>query len=88
MISQEQNTKIMFHAIETKDILALSSLMDKLVANINEQHKYIESHKESSNDYWMNEYNKELPQMIEQYKILSTLGFVSTKSLNEGIKLS
>lgn len=87
MISKTQQTELTFHAIETKDILAMISLMDRLVEDINERYKYLEEHKESPDDYWVREYNREFPQLLKQYKILSTLGFISAKELNEEIDL-
>lgn len=88
MISKSQKTESIFHAIEIKDILAMMFLMDGLVKTINEQYKYLEEHKDLLDDYWVKEYTKEYPTLIEAYKILSTLGFVSTISLSEGIEIS
>lgn len=88
MISKTQQTEVTFHAIEATDILALTPVMDKLVKEINEYHKYLKENDDKPNDYWVKEYNKEFPQMIEQYKILSTLGFISTILLNPEISLS
>lgn len=88
MISKTQQTEVTFHALETKDILVMTSLIDKLIEEINSQHKYLKENPDDQENYWILKYNEELPQMIKQYKILSTLGFVATIPLNPEISLS
>lgn len=88
MISKVQNTEVIFHAVEATDILTLTPLMDKLVKEINEYHKYIKENEDKPDDYWIKEYKNEFPIMIKQYKILSTLGFISTLLLSPEISLS
>lgn len=87
MVSIKQSVDVEFHAVDVKDILIVMPIMDDLESRINDLKSSIkESEKkleENDKAYYCELYKNELKTLESQYTVLSSLGFLSTKSVTE-----
>lgn len=82
-----QSVEVGFYAIGVKDVITLLPTMDKLVNDINDMKEQIKKDEEKiakeERAYYYHEHKHLLDSYIKQYKLLSSLGFVSTIDIAE-----